>query len=308
MSVAADCDLPALNPRGADRWRWVVRALSLGLVVLVAAKFLRTNPAALRAALPDSFWFWPTLLALYFTLPAADWIIFRRIWRLPLAGFPILAAKRISNELLLMYSGEVYFYLWARRRAGLTTTPFATIRDVNVLSALAGNALCLVLVLAAAPFFDHLNLAPHRIAIIASAIVITAAPALILLFSRRLFVLKRAESGWVFCVHVARLVLGCFLVAQLWRLSLPEAPMTLWMALAAARLFISRLPLGLNSELLFAAVAGGLVGDATEVAAVISMTAMATLGLHVVVAGCLGLHAFLAPGREDGVLAGPGAP
>lgn len=295
MTVTADRELPALKPRGADRWRWVVRAVSLALVALVAAKFLRTSPADLRAALPDSLWFWPTLLALYFTLPAADWIIFRRIWKLPLAGFPVLAAKRISNELLLMYSGEVYFYLWARRRAGMTTTPFATIRDVNVLSALAGNCLCLALVLLTAPFFGHLGLAQHRGAIIASAFAITAAPTLILLFGRRLFVLKRAETGWVFSVHIARLVLGCLLVAQLWRMSLPEAPLTLWMVLAAARLFISRLPLGLNSELLFAAVAGGLVGDATEVAAVISMTAMATLALHVVVAALLGLHAFLVP-------------
>jgi hypothetical protein len=292
-------DLPRLTPANAVVWKWLLRAGSVALLVLVAAKVLRTNPDDLRKALPDSLWFWPTLMALYFTLPAADWLIFRRLWRLPLAGLPVLMGKRISNELLLAYSGEAYFYLWARRRTGLTAAPFGAIRDVNILSALAGNGLTLALVLAFAPHFDQLNLSQYSRAIILSAAAVTAVPLALTLLSRRLFVLSPGQSAWVVAVHLARLAASYMLLTQLWRLSLPDAPLSLWIALATVRLFIGRLPLALNPEMLFAAVAGALVGDATEIAAVISLTSVAMLILHLIVASGLMLWSFVGGDREQ---------
>lgn len=309
MTAAAPIgrDLPRLAPANAAVWKWLLRAGSVALLVLVAVKVARTNPADLRKALPDSLWFWPTLLALYFTLPAADWLIFRKLWKLPLAGLPVLMGKRISNELLLAYSGEAYFYLWARRRTGLTTAPFGAIRDVNILSALAGNGLTLALVLAFAPHFAQLNLAQYSRVIILSAVAVTAVPLALTLMSRRLFVLTPRQSAWVVAVHLARLAASYVLLTQLWRLSLPEAPLSLWIALATVRLFIGRLPLALNPEMLFAAVAGALVGDATEVAAVISLTAVAMLLLHLGVAVALMLWSFLGGDRGHDAPSAPGS-
>ena len=47
--------------------------------------------------------------------------------------------KLIGNELLLGYVGEVYFYDWARRHVKMEGSPFGAVKDVAILSALAGN-------------------------------------------------------------------------------------------------------------------------------------------------------------------------
>src|SRR5258708_4082815 len=67
------------------------------------------------ARIPTSPGFWLLFPLYYFALPIADWVIFRRLWRIPPAGISALLRKRLSNDLLVGYSGELYFYTWARR-------------------------------------------------------------------------------------------------------------------------------------------------------------------------------------------------
>jgi hypothetical protein len=63
-----------------------------------------------------------------------------------------LHKKRISNEVLLGYSGEAYFYAWARQRTQMVAAPFGAVKDVTILSAIAGNAITLIMMIAALPF------------------------------------------------------------------------------------------------------------------------------------------------------------
>ena len=61
--------------------------------------------------------------------------------RSALSGLIALHKKRISNEVLLGYSGEAYFYAWARQRSQMVAAPFGAVKDVSILSAIAGNAI-----------------------------------------------------------------------------------------------------------------------------------------------------------------------
>jgi len=298
--AATSVDLPILVSAKGGWTRWLSRGFSVALLVVVVAQLGQASPAAIRAAMPDSPWFAPTLLALYLALPVADWIIFRRLWRLPVDGFPVLVGKRISNELLMMYSGEVYFYLWARRRTGLTTAPFGTIKDVNILSALAGNALALLLLAIAYPFVTELEMGRYANAALASAGVMLGGSMVILLASRRLFTLPLPRLAEIFAIHLARLVAGVLLCALLWHLALPDAPIGLWIALSTLRLLVGRLPLVPNKELLFAAIAAFLVGDEADVVALIGLTSTAMLLLHIVFGGAVALWALTQDGETSG--------
>jgi hypothetical protein len=285
-------DLPRLAPPRRAWTRWLSQAISLLLLGAVLFQFRHVSLVQLRDAVPSSPWFVPTLLALYLALPVADWIIFRRLWGLPPAGFPVLVGKRISNELLLMYSGELYFYLWARQRTGLVAAPFGTIKDVNILSALAGNVLTLGMLVFAYPFISRLQMGHYAGAAVASAAVMLTGSMLVLLFSRRLFTLTRPLLVWVTGVHLVRLVAGVLLCALSWSLAISEAPLGLWIALATIRMLVARLPLVPNKELLFAAVAVFLVGEDKHLAAVIAMTSTAMLLLHLVFGALVALWAF----------------
>jgi hypothetical protein len=297
---------PTLAVRSGVWAKWLTRALSLGLLVVVLGNLGRTDPAALRDALPDTPWFAVTFLALYFIVPLSDWAIFRILWRLPAAGLPILVGKRISNEMLFAYSGEAYFYLWARRRAGLTAAPFATIKDVNILSALTGNLLALALLYAVWLCIPSLGLDRYTAPLTASAGVMLAVPIGILVANRKLFSLTRRQVASVTAIHLARLLGGVVLSALLWSLCLPEAPLELWIALAVLRMVIGRIPFAPNAELTFAAVALLLVGKAADVASVIALTAAAVVFLHLILGGALLLWSALAGGR--GAVWGSGDP
>jgi hypothetical protein len=293
--AAEAVSLPQLAPAHRVWSRRLSQAVSAGLLLAVLFQLRHVTPRQLHEALPDTPLFLPALFALYLIPPAADWVIFRRLWRLPMAGLPVLLGKRIANE-ILMYSGEAYFCLWARRQPGLTAAPFGTIKDVNILSALVGNLLALVLVVAALPFLSSLSLGAYAGAAVGSAAVMLGVSATVLLFSRRLFTLSAPQLLWVSWIHLARLIAGVLLWAILGRLAIPEAAPALWLALSTVRLLVARLPLAPNKDLVFAAVATLLVGEDHAVAAFVAMTSMAITALHLLFGGGLALAAFLGAG------------
>jgi hypothetical protein len=252
----------------------------------------------LQNALPQNLWFLPVLLALYFALPVADWIIFRRLWALPVSGFFILLAKRIGNEVLISYSGEVYFYLWARKRSDLTAAPFGAIKDVNILSALAANLVALLLLALTYPFVSQLNLGAYTDTSVICAAAILLMSFVILLFSRRVFTLERTQLWWIFGIHILRLSAGVLLCALLWLIMLPGPHFGFWLVLSMIRLLVGRLPFLPNKEALFAVIAVFLVGQDSAVSTLITLTATTILALHVIVAALLGALALLFPNRD----------
>lgn len=292
MSVAlvepVPIELPALaRPAGFDWKRWASRGFSVALLAVVLVQLAGTSPAALRAALPATPWFWIAFAALYLALPVADWIIFRRLWRLPFDGFAILLRKRISNELLLDYTGEVQFYLWARERARLVTAPFGAIKDVNILSAGAANVLTLALMMLAWPFIEQFGGGRYVGPAYLSIAAMIALSLLAFAFRRRIFTLATPDLLWISGIHLSRLMVTTGLVALVWHLALPGAPLVLWLMLATLRLVVGRLPLLPSKELLFAAIAIFLIGRDGEVAALIALTAALTTAVHVLLGGLL---------------------
>jgi len=291
-------DLPALKPERKLWSTWLSRILSGSFLIAIVLQLGQIDAQQLHNALPQNLWFLPVLLALYFALPVADWIIFRRLWALPASGFFILLAKRIGNEVLISYSGEVYFYLWARKRSDLTAAPFGAIKDVNILSALAANLVALLLLALTYPFVSQLNLGTYTDASVICAAAILLMSFVILLFSRRVFTLERTQLWWIFGIHILRLSAGVLLCALLWFIILPGPHFGFWLVLSMIRLLVGRLPFLPNKEALFAVIAVFLVGQDSAVSTLITLTATTILALHVIVAAMLGALALLFPNRD----------
>jgi hypothetical protein len=291
-------DLPALKPERKLWSTWLSRILSGSFLIAIVLQLGQIDAQQLHNALPQNLWFLPVLLALYFALPVADWIIFRRLWALPASGFLILLAKRIGNEVLISYSGEVYFYLWARKRSDLTAAPFGAIKDVNILSALAANLVALLLLALTYPFVSQLNLGAYTDASVICAAALLLMSFVILLFSRRVFTLERTQLWWIFGIHILRLSAGVLLCALLWFIILPGPHFGFWLVLSMIRLLVGRLPFLPNKEALFAVIAVFLVGQDSAVSTLITLTATTILALHVIVAAMLGALALLFPNRD----------
>lgn len=269
----------------ADRgWTWWVGgAISLAILVAVIVQLRTVDFAQVRAMLPTTPLFWLVFAASYLAGPSADWVIYRRLWRIPAAGFAALLRKLVGNELVVGYVGDLYLYTWARRRTEMTSTPFAAIKDVAILSAMTANAVTLLLLALAYPLLGTLDLGlDGRTLLISVAVVVTTSTA-VLFFRKTLFGLPRAELFFVTGIHALRIFLTTGLAALAWHLALPDVALQWWLLLAALRMLLSRLPLLPNKDIVFAALAVFLIGHDAEIGALMTMMASLILATHITV-------------------------
>jgi len=259
-------------------WFGPLVSLAILAATLVAIGHFDVEPVL--EMLPASPVFWLLFLFSYMLTPLSEYLIFRRLWALPVEGIGALMRKRVSNELLLGYLGEVYFYSWARQHGSMTNAPFGAIKDVAILSALAGNIVTLFLILPALPLLmQHDGVMDMRLMGWSIAIV-GGTSALALLLRRRLFSLPGTERRFVLKVHLARVVGGLALSALLWHLVLPHVPLSWWFLLVTLRQLLSRLPLLPNKDVVFAGLAVLLIGPHVAISSLMALMAGLILALH----------------------------
>ncbi|KQM56228.1 hypothetical protein ASE69_00675 [Sphingomonas sp. Leaf208] len=277
----------------------VARGLTplLSAAILIAALWqLRyLDVRGVIAMVPRSPLFWLLFAAGYLALPASEWVIYRRLWNLPPRGFLALLRKRISNEIIAGYSGELYFYAWARRHASLVGTPFGAIKDVSILSAVVANVCTLALAAGSWQSLIALNLGTDAKVMIVSAASIALPSVVALVMRKRLFTLPRDELGRIAVIHLLRIVATTVFAAALWAVALPAAPLAWWLVLATLRLLVSRLPLLPNKDIVFAGLVAFTVGQASNVAAMLTMIAALWLVTHLLLGAALTAVELLNP-------------
>lgn len=275
------------------RWTWSrVLTMALSLLVLAAAVWQARslNLADITALVPTSPLFWAVFVVSYLAGPFSEWIIFRKLWGVGLRAMDALIRKLIYNELLLGYLGEVYFYTWARRKLPMEATPFGAVKDVAIMSAVAGNVMTLLLIALAYPYLALLPLAQYGNDIawsLASVVGISLVP---FLLRRQIFSLSRGELWMVFGIHTGRIVATTALNAVLWALVLPQVQIGWWLVLSAIRLLVGRLPFVPNKDVVFAGIAVLALGQDVQIAALMAMMAALILSTHLILALIFGLH------------------
>ncbi len=240
--------LPSVAPleRNLRKWSaWLGPAISVAILVAVLWQLRKIDWWQVWSIVPTSPWIWLVLAASYFAGPVADWLLFRKLWGIPVSGIFPLLKKLIGNELLLGYVGEVYFYDWARRHVKMEGSPFGAVKDVAILSALAGNIMTVLLLIATWPIISQLGLDGAGSGdgnVLATSIGVVLVTSLVIMFFRNgLLSLPKADLGFVFVVHTLRIVANTGLSALAWHLILPGVGIASWLLFATVRLLLSRL-------------------------------------------------------------------
>lgn len=273
--------------------------LSLAVIVVVVSELGRVDLDHVLGLIPFAPGFWLVFAASYFITPASEWLIFHRLWSIPGAGFLALLRKKVYNELLLGYLGEAYFYTWARRRVSLDAAPFGAVKDVAILSAMAGNGVTMALLLVMLPMLgsNQLGLDTHMLTLSLGILLAISIAAMI--WRRRVFSLPRRELMMITRLHVLRIVLSTALSAVLWHLVLPAVPLSWWMYLATLRLLVSRLPLVPNKDLLFAGIAVVALGHERDIGALMALMAGLILTAHLLLGSVLAINDLANPERRS---------
>ncbi|MDB5451674.1 MAG: hypothetical protein JWO33_252 [Caulobacteraceae bacterium] len=270
--------------RRAPAWRpWAGGLLAVGLSAVTLVQLSHASSEALATVQRLSPVAWSLFAVLYLVQPLADLLIFRRLWRLPITSFGVMLRKVVINETLFGYGGELYFYLWARRRPGLSDAPFGAIKDVNVVSALGANVLTLIMLLVSAAGLERVDLAHQFGPAFWPGLGLIALSFGVLLFARRVFSLTRRELTAVAAIHAVRLAATGGLTVLLWRSALPDVALGVWLALLAGRLLLARLPFVANKDLMFANLILVLFGATSPTALLLATLAIVTLTAHLAV-------------------------
>jgi len=264
-------------------------AISLALLVAVALQFKDLDFARVQGLIPVSPVFWTAFAAYYLSGPVSEWVVYRRLWAMPLTGIGALLRKLVANELLLGYLGEAQFYAWARARTKLSEAPFGAIKDMTILSALVGNGATLVMLAFAWPYVSAGQLGVDGTTAFASLGVVLLTSLGILLFRRQLFTLPKRDLWFISAAHLARIVVILIASAVMWHAVLPSVAVTLWLVLATLRMLLSRLPFLPNKDIIFAGVTVLLLGKSAEVAALMAMMALLLLVAHLIIGTIFGL-------------------
>lgn len=277
----------------ATGWTWSrVLTMVLSLLVLAAAVWQarRLDVADITALVPSSPLFWAVFAISYLAGPASDWLIFRQLWGVGIRAIDALIRKLIYNELVLGYLGEVYLYTWAKRKLPAGARPFGAVKDVAILSAIAGNIMTLALIAAAYPYLALLPLASYGDDIAWSLAFVVSISFLPLILRRQIFSLTRSELWMVFGIHIGRIIATTLLSAVLWALVLPDVDIGWWLVLSAIRLLVSRLPFVPNKDVVFAGIAVLALGEDVQIAALMAMMAALILSTHLILALIYGLY------------------
>ena len=269
--------------------KYISLILSLALLAALGSKLASIGATDVLQGIPASPAFWIAFSAYYLALPASEWLIFKRLWNIPAAGFAALLRKLVSNEILFGYSGEAYFYGWARRRAKMAAAPFGAIKDVSILSAVAGNLMTLGMLALAWPVIGGVAPQFHGRAVALSSAVIIGLSLALLAFRHRIFTLPRPELAMIFGVHVGRLLLTTLLSGVMWHSALPSVPMGWLLVLATLQLLVTRLPFIPNKDLVFASAALFLIGRDGAIGPLIAMIAGLILLMHLLLGAVLTL-------------------
>jgi hypothetical protein len=270
--------------------RWGIPA---ALLFIIGRRLTELGWREIWTARPSNPGFYLLLMLQFFLQPFGDYLVYRNLWgRANTPPMAVILRKRLLNTFMLDYSGEAFFFLWAKGRLKLKPGMLVHgIKDSNLLSGGAGLVMVYLMLLALLGLGGlHIpaTLNTHSWLYVLAGTLPLVLCAVLVLGHRKLTVLSLGQMAATFGIHFSRATLVLAVEFGLWQLSgaLPSAVASL--QFVALRLVVTRLPLVPNKDLIFVgagiAAAGVTNVSVTPVATVLVILAAADLILAATVA------------------------
>ncbi|MEX2574611.1 MAG: hypothetical protein WD317_09950 [Balneolaceae bacterium] len=287
------------SDRGKTTVTWSRRILNAVIFVWLFYELSSIGWRQIWNSFPTQLWFYILFLISFFQLPAFEIWMYRITWVFnSVRSFPVFLIKKIYNKDVLGYSGEIYFYIWARKHLNISDREiFMIIKDNNIISSVASTLVAFG-VLAILLFTGQVVVLEWIMdqgeLYFWAGLGVTLI--LVFLFIRfRHFVLSMSlQTAYkIFSIQVFRLLLLKVLNILMFVIVLPEVGLSVWFTFLAIEIILTRIPFLPNRDLIFVGIsvglAQGLMVSQTDIAGI--MVAKAALGklLNVAAFGLAGL-------------------
>lgn len=238
----------------------------VGIILYLAYQLTEIGWTKVWNSLPSTPWFYILLLAMYATLPAAEVVIYSKTWKAPgLRLLPALLRKRVLNNDVAGYSGEAYFYVWARRTLGLEhRTILTTLKDNAIISSMMSTSVAFILLglfLLTGQIDLLYRYLPDEMSTIGAGLAVAVALIVVVFtFRRSLFSLPARLLGVIGLSHFGRFVLNNGFQILQWSLVIPSVALGNWITLIALYIVINQIPFVPSRNLIFMSAGVGLSG------------------------------------------------
>lgn len=227
------------------------------VVILIGWQLWQIGWTEVLRSLPTHPLFYILFLVMYLTLPIAELLIYRGVWKLP--RLPMLRAfitKRVYNEEVVGYSGEVYLSVWATQQTGKPAAEIARdVRDANILSAVNSYFMMLILLglLLTYEVIPASVILPETSGPIWAGIGLITLTAVFLgiRFRHYYFRLPLHQAVRIISVYASRFAIHHFLLILQWSVVIPGTDLSVWLAYLALIIVINRLPFVPSKDLVF---------------------------------------------------------
>ncbi|MEX0944298.1 MAG: hypothetical protein WD513_02760 [Balneolaceae bacterium] len=271
-----------LNRPHAKTFKKIIRRVIIAVIIgIIVYQLLDIGFREVLSNLPTQPLFYVIFFLLYLSLPTAEVIIYRQIWRVKKWElFKAFLTKRVYNDEVMGYSGEFFLFMWGRKVLSVDDKEILkNVRDNNILSAISSNTVTIVLIgfLVFAGIIDLEELIGNvdLFYIVTGAIIVIAIVALVIQFRKYIFDLPFKKALVIFTIYFTRFIIHNGLMIVLWTVVIPDTPLNTWFLFVVIMIIVNRIPF-LPSRDLFFMLAG------IELSRMLNMTTAAVAGMLLV--------------------------
>lgn len=244
------------QPSGKQWLKWLDRFITVFLIALLVWQLYGQPIESILKSLPTHPLFYLLWIIIFFIVPVSEYLIYKLKWDyssvLFFKGFML---KKIYNNELYNYTGEVFFAGWVSKRLKISTKEaLLFVKDNNVVSSLASTlfAFLTLFILSYFGYFDLLTLlsGTDTTVIVAGGIFLLLAIVIGWRFRRKILHLNRAVFFKMFTAYTLRFIIRHFILLWMWILAAPEVSIGVWLNFMTVKILLDRLPVGNRSLIL----------------------------------------------------------
>ena len=245
------------SKRGKAIGKWLQRIFLIGMIAWLLSQLTKIGWLKVWHSLPTNPIFYILFLLIYMSLPITDMIIYRMKWVFNVKKYiHIFILKKVYNVDVMGYSGEFFFYFWARKNLNLKDGEIMkTIKDNNIISSIASTLIAFILLstflftkqIRISDWFKHQN----TVLIYGGIIFLLIMVILAIRFRRVVISMPMKLAGIIFLIQCLRLLLGQTMQVTQWYLIMPKVPFYVWFTFVSIQIVMTRVPFLPNRDLIF---------------------------------------------------------
>jgi hypothetical protein len=246
---------------------WARRVVNIAIAGWLIYQLTSIGWEEFWRSLPAAPLFYVLFGILFLQLPLFEIFIYRLLWVFNVfKSIPVFILKRVYNKDVIDYSGEVYFFGWAKETLALSGTEiFKTIKDNNIISSVASTLISIGL-LAGFFFTGQIKIiqniaSQNRTYFLAGVILLVILAAFFIKFRHTVISMPLKTAYKIFGIQISRLLLGQFIILLMFYVVLPEVPLYIWFTFMAVQLILTRIPFLPSQDFIFAGIAISLAGS-----------------------------------------------